>query len=83
LSQNSGAVLNQWPRRKAVSPVIGRLPAMIWLMRFSFARANHCVAPLFEKSSCQFGLKGLAVYRLDTLRLLVGQFAEFLPAGAL
>src|SRR5277367_5502355 len=49
----------------------------------SFARANHCPAPPFEDPSCLFGLEGLAVYRLDTLRLLAGQCAELLRASAL
>jgi hypothetical protein len=40
------------------------------------------VAPLFEEPSCLFGLEGLAVYRLDAPRLLVGQCAELLSAGA-
>src|SRR5271165_3744284 len=45
--------------------------------------AKHCVVLLFEEPSCLFGLEGLAVYRLDALRLFAGQFAEFLRSGAL
>jgi hypothetical protein len=48
-SQNCGSVPNQWPKRRAVSPVIERLPAMIWLMRFGGTQMWRAVQSKWRK----------------------------------